>query len=339
MNNMKKIALAAAIFCAAGTTLAQEINPSWYVQPSINAMDSDEDFGTSKNGFGAGLKFGKPVHQYLDLQMGVTHARVKDGSASYRQTTLGMDTLVMLSRSNFRPFGLIGVGVERDRVSNSIRRVNKNSPYYALGVGFQYDLSPQWSMQADLRTVRSKLRREELYGFTSAANTYLTVGFNYAFNTPPVAAVYVAPAPEPVAEPAPQPAPVAEPARFEKVTLAATQLFAFDSDELSMPQPKLEEIAAALRADTTITDVDVTGHADRIGSDSYNQRLSERRAASVRDYLVSKGVDASRLKAYGKGETQPVVECTEKNRAALITCLEPNRRVEVEQITIERRVN
>jgi OOP family OmpA-OmpF porin len=133
-------------------------------------------------------------------------------------------------------------------------------------------------------------------------------------------------------------APVAAPARFEKVTLSATQLFAFDSAELTMPQPKLEDVAAALQADTTITDIDVTGHADRIGSDSYNQRLSERRAAAVRAYLVSKGVDGNRLKAYGKGETQPTVQCTEKNRSALIKCLEPNRRVEVEQITIERRV-
>jgi OOP family OmpA-OmpF porin len=336
---MKKTALAAAILCSAGTTLAQEINPSWYIQPSAIAMKPDADFGTDKTGWGAGLKIGKPVHQYLDIQGGVTHGRVKDGSASYRQTTLGIDTLIMLSRSNFRPFGLIGAGVERDRVSNSIRHVNKNSPYYALGVGFQLGLSPQWSMQADVRTVRGKIRREELYGFTNSANTYLTVGFNYAFNPPPVAAVYVAPAAEPMPAPVAQPAPVAEPARFERVTLAATQLFAFDSAELTMPQPKLEDIAAALQADTTITDVDVTGHADRIGSDSYNQRLSERRANAVRDYLVSKGVAASRLKAFGKGETEPVVQCTEKNRTALIKCLEPNRRVEVEQITIERRVN
>jgi OOP family OmpA-OmpF porin len=274
--------------------------------------------------------------------MGVTHARSKDGSARYDQTTLGIDTLVMLSRKNFRPFGLIGVGVERDKVENSIRRVNKNSPYYTLGVGFQLGLTPQWSMQADLRTVRGKIRHEELYGFTNSNNKYLTVGFNYAFNPPPVAAVAAvatapaAPMAEPMAEA--QPAPVAAPARFETITLSATQLFAFDSAKLTMPQPKLDDIAAALQADPRLTDIDVTGHADRIGSDSYNQRLSERRASAVREYLVSKGVDGNRLKAFGKGETQPAVQCTEKNRTALITCLEPNRRVDVEQITIERRV-
>jgi outer membrane protein OmpA-like peptidoglycan-associated protein len=120
---------------------------------------------------------------------------------------------------------------------------------------------------------------------------------------------------------------------------AFRKLFGFDSATLQMPQPKLDEIAAALQADTSITDVDVTGYTDRLGSPKYNQKLSERRANAVREYLVSKGVDGSRLKAYGKGESNPVVtDCKQKKRADLIACLAPNRRVEVEQITVERRV-
>ena len=95
---------------------------------------------------------------------------------------------------------------------------------------------------------------------------------------------------------------------------------------------------AALAADPSITDVDITGYADRLGSEKYNLKLSERRANAVRDYLVAKGIDGNRLKAYGKGEANPLVVCTNKKRADLIKCLEPNRRVEVEQITIERRV-
>jgi OOP family OmpA-OmpF porin len=105
-----------------------------------------------------------------------------------------------------------------------------------------------------------------------------------------------------------------------------------------MPQPALDDIAAALTADPSITDVDITGYTDRLGSSTYNQKLSQRRADAVRDYLVSKGIDGKRLKAYGKGEANPVVECHNKKRSELIKCLEPNRRVEVEQITIERRV-
>jgi OOP family OmpA-OmpF porin len=68
-------------------------------------------------------------------------------------------------------------------------------------------------------------------------------------------------------------------------------------------------------------------------------KLSKERANAVRDYLISKGIDGSRLKAEGRGEQNPIVtDCHQKKRKDLIACLAPNRRVEVEQITVERRV-
>jgi len=73
----------------------------------------------------------------------------------------------------------------------------------------------------------------------------------------------------------------------------------------------------------------VTGHTDRLGSDEYNQKLSKARADAVRDYLVSKGVDRTRIETVGMGEKQPVVQCDQKDMKALINCLQPNRRVEV----------
>ena len=120
--------------------------------------------------------------------------------------------------------------------------------------------------------------------------------------------------------------------------MSATELFAFDSAKLNPNQPKLDEIAGVLNNNTSINDVVISGYADRLGSAKYNQKLSERRANAVKDYLVSKGVAANRLKAEGRGQSNPVVECHDKKRADLIKCLEPNRRVEVEQITVERRV-
>jgi len=351
VNNTKKIALAVAILCSANasfaqestetTSMAPEINPSWYMQPSIVHAKPDADFGVSDRDTGGGLKFGKAVNQYWDIQFGGSQVRFAENGGRYRQTLLGVDGLLMLSRERFRPFVLFGLGIERDKVENALRNVSHNSPYAALGIGFQASLTPQWSLQADVRTVRGFLRHDAEYGFSRSNNKYLTVGLNYAFNPPPVAAA-PAPAPAPVVEapaPAPAPAPVAPPpARFEKVTLEATKLFEFDKADVIMPSPKLDEIASALQADTSITNVDITGYTDRLGSEQYNLKLSERRANAVRDYLVSKGIDANRLKAYGKGEANPLVQCNEKNRAALIACLEPNRRVEVEQITIEKRV-
>ena len=122
------------------------------------------------------------------------------------------------------------------------------------------------------------------------------------------------------------------------MTLSATELFGFDSAQLNPNQPKLDDIANVLSGNTSIDNVTISGYADRLGSDKYNQKLSEPRANAVKDYLVAKGVAANRLNAVGKGEANPVVTCNDKKRADLIKCLEPNRRVEVEQITIERRV-
>jgi OOP family OmpA-OmpF porin len=344
VKNMNKIAMAAAIFCCAGATLAQDVvNPSWYIQPSVVGMKADRDFRADEREAGLGLKFGKPVSPMWDLQFGATHVNAHEGPNHYNQSTLGADALLMLSRKNFRPFILFGVGAQRDEVNNPVRHASDTSPYVSAGLGFQVGLSDQWAMQADIRSVRGRLSDDKM-GFDRSNNKYLTVGFNYAFNKPPVAAAPApAPMPEPVVQqpPPPPPAPVAPPpppARFEKVTMSATELFGFDSAKLASPQPKLDDIAAALTADTSIRDIEVVGYTDRLGSDKYNQKLSQQRADAVRTYLVGKGIDGSRLKAVGKGEANPIVQCNNKKRADLIECLAPNRRVEVEQITIERRV-
>ena len=76
--------------------------------------------------------------------------------------------------------------------------------------------------------------------------------------------------------------------------------------------PVLDEAAQILK-DNPDVKVTVEGHTDSIGSDSYNQRLSERRAAAVKHYLVSRGVAADRLETVGYGESRPIAPNTTPN--------------------------
>jgi OOP family OmpA-OmpF porin len=136
----------------------------------------------------------------------------------------------------------------------------------------------------------------------------------------------VIPPPPPVAKPAPakpkpKPAPVAE-----KVTLAADVLFDFDKSILKNEgKNKLDDLASKVKA-INLEVVIAIGHTDSIGSDAYNQKLSVRRAESVKAYLVSRGVEPNRIYTEGKGEKQPVASNKTKDGR------QKNRRVEIEVI-------
>jgi len=346
MNNKKQMSIAAAILCAtvAYTAKAQSVdyNPSWYIAPSVIATDPDAGFGINDHGEGAGIVIGKALSQYWDVQLGTSYTRSRDDGIHYQQNMLGANFLYMFSRSTFRPFLLVGGGYQEDRLNTPFEKTSGYAPYINAGLGAQVSLNDQWSLQADFRRVHGYLRNTD-FPIDRSNSNYLSVGFTYAFDKPAQPAITTAPSPEPtptaVVETPRPPAPPPPAPRFEKTTLSSTELFAFAKWDLQMPQPKLDEIAAALNNNTQVDNVVITGYTDRIGSDKYNQKLSERRANAVKEYLVGKGVSPSRLSAVGRGKANPIVDCKQTKRTELIKCLEPNRRVEVEQIAIERRVN
>ena len=145
-------------------------------------------------------------------------------------------------------------------------------------------------------------------------------------------------APVPVAQAAPAPVVAAPPPRvIEKITLNTDVLFAFNKAELtSAGEQKLDELAQSAKG-TDVDKVVLTGHADRIGSEDYNQKLSEDRAQAVADYLASKGVERSHLQVEAKGKSEPITgnQCDklgpENNKnQKLIACLQPDRRVDAE---------
>jgi len=140
----------------------------------------------------------------------------------------------------------------------------------------------------------------------------------------------MAPAAAPAAPAAAGPKPTGE-----KITVAADALFDFNKAVLRPEgKAKLDELvskAAAIKLEVILA----VGHTDRLGSDSYNQKLSEKRAAAVKEYLVAKGIEANRVYTEGKGEKQPVTgdKCKGNVKTkALIDCLQPDRRVDIEVI-------
>ena len=121
----------------------------------------------------------------------------------------------------------------------------------------------------------------------------------------------------------------------EKITVAADALFDVNKATLRTEgKAKLDELVGKAKA-IKLEVILVVGHTDRIGGDAYNQKLSEKRAAAVKEYLVAKGIEANRVYTEGKGEKQPVTgdKCKGESKSkALIDCLQPDRRADIEII-------
>jgi OOP family OmpA-OmpF porin len=174
--------------------------------------------------------------------------------------------------------------------------------------------------------------------FVCAAALAAVVGCATTEEPKPAPAPAPAPTPAPVpATPAPAPAPVAAPkpapAKPTVLRLTSTELFDFNKAVLTMAATdKLDrEVVVRFGEFQLIQIININGHADRLGSAQYNQKLSERRAETVKAYLVKQGAPADKVETYGYGKTLPVKACPDqKDRKALIECLQPNRRVEVE---------
>lgn len=166
---------------------------------------------------------------------------------------------------------------------------------------------------------------------------------SFHWKDPACAAYLVPPAPpKPVATvaavPAPAPAPAAAPQPAKRIALGADGLFRFGGGSLEDLQPEGRRKVQALATDIqrevkAIKSIVVTGHADRLGSPTPNETLSQQRAETIRHLLVQGGIEGGAIRAVGAGQSQPLVECKGANQSpALVSCLQPNRRVEVEVV-------
>jgi OOP family OmpA-OmpF porin len=198
-----------------------------------------------------------------------------------------------------------------------------------VGLGLEYKFTEALALRGEVERfrVRDAIRSKGNPDLLSVSLVY-KLGRPAARPAPaPMPEPVAAPAPAPVAQPAPPPPPPPAPVPVsEKVSFAAEALFDFDKSVVK-PEGKaaLDDLLGKLKGMNTEVMVTV-GHTDSIGTDAYNNKLSLRRAEAVKAYIVSKGVDASRVYTEGKGETQPVADNKSSDGRA------KNRRVTVEVV-------
>jgi OOP family OmpA-OmpF porin len=318
-----------------------------------SAMTNDQSAAAYK------LFAGYQFNPYIGLEVGYfslghfgfTSTTTPPGSLDGRMRLHGVNLDLVGTLPLSERFSLIGrVGAQRASARDNFSgtgavvvlapTASKSEVNYKVGAGLQYAFTPNLMLRGEAE----RYRINDAVGNHGDVNLF-SVGLVFAFGrgsqpiaAPMAAQVYEAappppPPPVPVAVAAPPPPPPPAPPR--RVSFSADTLFSFDHSTVG---PKGEEALAQFAhelAGVQFDHVTVEGYTDRIGSAAYNQKLSERRAQAVKDYLVSPGgVDAARISAIGKGESDPVtkvVACPDrKTSPKLIACLQADRRVDVE---------
>lgn len=323
---------------------------SGFTSTSIN----DDDRSTGYKIYG-GYQFNRNFALeggYFDLgKFGFNATTVPAGtlSGSIKLRGLNLDLVGSLPiTQRLSAFGRLGVNYAEARDSfTGTGAVNvldpnpsKRDTNLKVGLGLQYALTQSLAMRAELE----RYRINDAVGNKGDIDL-VSVGLVYRFGTKtPTPApralapepVAVAPAPQPVlvTPPPPPPAPPA-PRVPTKVTFSADSLFDFDKSSIKPAgQQSLNKFATELRG-TDFDVITVTGHTDRIGTHAYNLKLSTRRAEAVSTYLVrSAGIASEKIAAKGVDGSDPVTKPGDckgtKATKALIACLQPDRRVEIE---------
>jgi len=335
---------------ALGTTPAMaDADQPWHLTGQVGGMKLDSDRNTRDNdvwwSVGFGRFFGNNFS--LDLEYDEFSGTFKDYAvvapgATYDQW--GLSNIGLMGRYHFgdgqlRPYlaGGLGylshrnVGAEGEALSTSI------------GVGLQGKIAKHWSARAQV-IWRGAKETSPYGGSERYLDTIYSIGLSFDFGgrEPPPAPPKSEPPPPPPPPPNPdldgdgvpnerdkcpntRPGAVVDLDGCEVEAVIELEGVYFDFDKATIkPEGKvvLNEAAALLQKHERVV-VEVAGHTDSVGTDAYNQGLSERRANAVKDYLASQGVKASRLTARGYGESRPVASNdTSEGRAE-------NRRVEL----------
>jgi OOP family OmpA-OmpF porin len=315
------LALSAALLAMAGSAVASEFDGAYVglkAGGSRSAGTGDQKASASALGVegGYGWDAGKAllgIYGFLNFNDSTTHS---PSGLDYGSDIYGLGLKAGLPIGNLLPYAKLGYAEAKGRKDAS--GVRGDGVIGALGV--EYKLSTNWSVSGEYSYTNPSVNIAD----TKFKNENFMLGLNYYFKAPPPAPVVAeAPAPEPVAEVAPPPEPRWKSIVTEKPISIDGANFAFDSAKL-LPgaDERLNQVLQAANDYPEIS-LQVDGHTDSTGARAYNQGLSERRAASVKQWLVDHGVSADRISTAGYADTKPIADnSTRQGRAA-------NRRVEV----------
>jgi OmpA-OmpF porin, OOP family len=312
--------------------LEAEANP-WYISPMFDWV-LDRDGRNSDDGLGGSINGGKFFNQHVAAELGYFYHYFDNSTPNgrkWREQGAELSGLFFIDRTwRVVPFGIISADyVHTHRSHNG---ASGDNFAWAPGVGVMvpfriFGFPVAFRHDVRYRFLKIGNRFQENNDLSTTANRdgeyeepVLRFGLVIPLNVKEVAAAR-APAPAPVRPapaPTPAPAPAEEGMRFEDVNFPYNKSTLTDKARAS-----LDADAKAIDRMGPKTTVEVSGHTDWIGSDAYNQALSERRAQSVKDYLVRKGVAASRINTQAFGESKPVADNrTDEGRAL-------NRRAEI----------
>ncbi len=266
-----------------------------------------------ENGFRGEIEASRRVNDLDDGGAGVV-------GGEFRQWAVMGNVLydIALGLGGLQPYIGAGLGVARINIEGN----GHDSVFAYQGIaGIAYNISQNLALWLDYRYFATQdpelnvppIGRVEI----DNANHTVLVGLRWFFDQPPLPSPATAPAAAPA--PAPTPAPAAAPAAQRNFLV----FFDWDKADITTEAQRIIEQAAASAKAGNVTRITATGHADRSGSDRYNQRLSERRGTNVKAALVRQGIAENQIVVVGKGETQPLVPTADGVR-------EPqNRRVEI----------
>ncbi|PYC22610.1 porin [Aquipseudomonas alcaligenes] len=273
-------------------------------------FDSARDFDNNGNLFGGSI--GYFLTDDVELRLGydeVHNARAEDGR-NIKGSNTALDALYHFNApgDSLRPY--ISAGFSDQSIGQNGRGGRNGSTFANLGGGAKLYFTENFYARAG---VEAQYNIDQ--GDTEWAPS-IGIGLNFGGGSKP------APVAEPVAEPVVEEvAPTPEPAETVRVELDVK----FDFDKAKVKEESYGDIKnlADFMNQYPQTSTTVEGHTDSVGTDAYNQKLSERRAGAVREVLVNQyGVSAERVGSVGYGESRPVADnATEAGRAV-------NRRVE-----------